>query len=53
MHYQQNQHRRYKMKALSTVIIGAGVLLAGAVQSKDVYRFGGGPSGGGWHPADK
>ena len=39
------------MKILGTLIIGAGVLLAGATQAKDVYRFGGGPSGGGWHPA--
>ena len=39
------------MKILSTVIIGTGIILAGATQAKDVYRFGGGPSGGGWHPA--
>ncbi|MBL6864602.1 MAG: hypothetical protein ISQ90_07405, partial [Rhodospirillales bacterium] len=39
------------MKILSTVIIGTGIILAGGTQAKDVYRFGGGPSGGGWHPA--
>lgn len=40
------------MKSLSTVVlVGFGVALAGTAQAKDVYRFGGGPSGGGWHPA--
>lgn len=40
------------MKVLTTaILVGAGVAMAGAVQAGEVYRFGGGPSGGAWHPA--
>lgn len=40
------------MKVLkSLMLVGFGVALAGAAQAETVYRFGGGPSGGGWHPA--
>jgi len=40
------------MNLLKTlVLIGGGLVIASAVQAKDTYRFGGGPSGGGWHPA--
>jgi len=40
------------MNLLKTlVLIGGGLAIASAVQAKDTYRFGGGPSGGGWHPA--
>ena len=40
------------MKLFHKVIIGASVLaMAGAASAADVYRMGGGPSGGAWHPA--
>ena len=40
------------MKLFHKVIIGASVLaMAGTASAMDVYRMGGGPSGGAWHPA--
>jgi uncharacterized protein len=37
------------LKAL--VIVGGGLAIASTAQAAEKYRFGGGPSGGGWHPA--
>ena len=40
------------MKLYQGVIVGASMLaMAGAASAMDVYRMGGGPSGGAWHPA--
>ena len=40
------------MKAFRLIVVGASVLvMAGAASAMDVYRMGGGPSGGAWHPA--
>jgi len=40
------------MRLYQGVIVGASMLaMAGAASAMDVYRMGGGPSGGAWHPA--
>lgn len=42
------------MNRLSTciaAIAASAALVAGSVQAAETYRFGGGPSGGAWHPA--
>jgi hypothetical protein len=40
------------MKFMSTIIAAASVVaLASAAQAAEQYRIGGGPAGGGWHPA--
>ena len=40
------------MKLLSTLMVAGGALLiAGSAQAMESYRIGGGPAGGGWHPA--
>ena len=35
----------------SLIVAGFSVALTSTAYSADVYRFAGGPSGGGWHPA--
>ena len=37
------------LKAL--IIVGGGLAMAASAQAAEKYRFGGGPSGGAWHPA--
>lgn len=40
------------MKLFSTLLVAGGALaIAGAAQAAESYRIGGGPAGGGWHPA--
>ncbi|MFB3103174.1 MAG: TAXI family TRAP transporter solute-binding subunit, partial [Alphaproteobacteria bacterium] len=40
------------MKLLSTLLVaGSALVIAGAAQAAESYRIGGGPAGGGWHPA--
>jgi len=40
------------MKLLSTLLVaGSALVFAGAAQAAESYRIGGGPAGGGWHPA--
>lgn len=40
------------MKLLSTLLVaGSALVIAGAAQAQESYRIGGGPAGGGWHPA--
>ncbi len=40
------------MKLLNTMLLaGTALVFAGAAQAQESYRIGGGPAGGGWHPA--
>ena len=40
------------MKLISTLLVaGSALVIAGAAQAEESYRIGGGPAGGGWHPA--
>jgi len=40
-----------KLAICVTAIAASAAFLAGAAQAETTYRFGGGPSGGAWHPA--
>ncbi|NNE85187.1 MAG: TAXI family TRAP transporter solute-binding subunit [Alphaproteobacteria bacterium] len=40
------------MKLLSTMLLaGTALVFAGSAQAQESYKIGGGPAGGGWHPA--